>query len=291
MNNSQVTHAWAHGHEGKGSNLYSDGKILTSYYTTIAFKEGDIAFISSNNMSNSTAKHIRLAFRAISGRCFATPAFHYGHGTPSVADCIGEAATATIEEFKTLCRARVRLEWRITAYENRRQEIMELAETFNITICEMPEALGDLKERAKELAEAEKQAFLIAQVKKVELEKQQRALDLKEFQTWIAKGTGRCPYSYQAERRTTGDYISLKDETVITSQGAEAPLSHVVKALAFYNSRRDENGNYNEWQTNGHKIHLGLFMLDTIDIQGNVKAGCHLFKAEEIARFRKQWSV
>jgi len=291
MNNSQAAHAWAHGQKGRASNLYSDGKVLTSYNTTIAFREGDIAFISSNNMSNSTAKHLNLARGAVSYEYFASPAFRYGQGTPSAAECIRAAATATTEEFKTLCRARVSLERRITAYENRRQEIMELAETFNITICEMPEASGDLKKRAKELAEAEKQTFLIAQAKKVELEKQQRALDLNDFQEWLTKGAGRCPHSYQTERRTMGDYISLKGETVITSQGAEAPLNHVVKALAFYDSRRNENGNYNDWQTTGHKIYLGLFILDTIDTQGNVKAGCHTFKAEEIARFRKQWSI
>ncbi len=38
------------------------------------------------------------------------------------------------------------------------------------------------------------------------------------------------------------------------------------------------------YQRNGHTIHLGHFALDSVDAQGNVKAGCHEVAWEEIAR-------
>lgn len=48
---------------------------------------------------------------------------------------------------------------------------------------------------------------------------------------------------------------------------------------------------FNEYETNGHTIHIGGFKLKTIDAEGNVTVGCHRFTAAEIARFRKQWGL
>ena len=39
-----------------------------------------------------------------------------------------------------------------------------------------------------------------------------------------------------------------------------------------------------EWVTNGKTLHLGPYKVDRIDADGNVKAGCHYVKWEQIER-------
>jgi hypothetical protein len=65
---------------------------------------------------------------------------------------------------------------------------------------------------------------------------------------------------------------------IVTSWGAEFPAEHARKAWplirAVYQSGK-------AWKTNGHKIPLGLFKVDSIDENGTLRAGCHtLTKAE-----------
>lgn len=77
-------------------------------------------------------------------------------------------------------------------------------------------------------------------------------------------------------------YLRVKDNEVQTPQGARVPLEHVKKALPVVLAIV-ENGR--EYRRNGHTIHLGHYAIDSIDAQGNLRAGCHLFSKAEIERF------
>lgn len=314
--NEQVAHLFAHHQAGDSNNLHSDGATLKSYSTVIAFWSGEDLFISSDGMSTTTnGKHLsplRSAARHL--RPFYSPAFSWGrYGAPTPEKCIIEAAKEMEEMFKTLCRSRVNMGIRIEWYEARRAEILEYADRYNIQdLPDMPEATRDLKEKAKELAKKDRERRAEETRKREERERAQRIIDQGELDLWLTQGRGRYPYSF---RKRGEDQITIKNgyiqhdpsagwrrntgaDTVVTSQGAEAPLDHVVKALRFYDSQETKPTYpgttlgarfFKHYHTNGHKIHLGAFVLDSIDEQGNVKAGCHTFTAVEIARFRKQW--
>ena len=43
------------------------------------------------------------------------------------------------------------------------------------------------------------------------------------------------------------------------------------------------------WAKNGERMRMGHFDLDRIESNGDAKAGCHLFKAEELERFYNKW--
>ena len=103
-----------------------------------------------------------------------------------------------------------------------------------------------------------------------------------DFESWLRGETSSCPYAYRSMREA---FLTIRGNIVYTSQNCEAPLDHVKKALAFYDAAP------RPYKTNGHKIHLGHYTLDEIDENGNVKAGCHLFTAAEIERFRKDWGI
>lgn len=312
MNNSQVAHNWAHGRRGKGSHFESDGVTLTSYWTYIAAKIDDIIYMADHSMSSSTSKHLSCARQAVNherGNIFYTPAFQYGHRpTISHRAMIVPAVEHAIRTLETaLSQLRTRKatkEAAIHSYIQRREEIINLAARVGVEIPDFPqidttpEAIAEYQEQ-KRIAAERKEAARVAAVQKQQQE------DKEQFKVWLTTGSGRCPTSYQGRpafvesEKARTDYITIKGETVVTSQGAEAPLDHVIKALTFYDSREIKPTYpgttlgarfFKEYQTNGHKVHLGIFTLDSIDEFGNVKAGCHCFTAAEIARFRAQWA-
>lgn len=298
--NQQVAHIWAQGNRAssKGSNFYCESNRLYSYHTCVGMIEGGVIFLSADNMTSSTAKQLSYARHAANYRYFASPAFSYGTwDAPSVEQCIQSAAEAHAEDFKALCRKRSNLEDAIESYTARTREIELVAARFQVEVCDMPEATGDLKAAAKKHAAQEKARKAEALQRQEEKERAQRIIDQGQLDAWLQRGEGSCPYIFTRPlyRGTHGDLITIKGDVVVTSQGAEAPLEHVRKAVAFYlasSNRYDNAGNgpfFAPYHTNGHKIHLGHFTLESIDEAGNVKAGCHFFKAAELARFIAQW--
>lgn len=308
--NDQVKHLFAHRQAGSSGNLHSDGTELRSYSTVIAFWENNVCFVSSNGMTQTTAsKHLSGLASALRGSTsFYSSAFDIGR-RPAARDCIEEEAQNLLKEFKNLPRKRY-LQEAIERYQERRQEVIEIASRFAVELPELPEATGDLKEKAKVLLEEEKKRQEEKAKEQKRLQEEQRKEDKEHFEKWLTTGAGSFPRSFDKSYGRGSydvegtDYITIRGETVITSQGAEAPLEHVRKAVKFYLSRRVQpgdkvkaiafyapmpKGKFHPYHTNGHKIPLGHFTLDSIDEAGNVKAGCHRFSAAEIARFCETW--
>lgn len=83
-----------------------------------------------------------------------------------------------------------------------------------------------------------------------------------------------------------GVFLRKKNEdTIETSQGAEFPASHAKKAWPYIRACREKG---NSWHTNGHTIKLGSFGIEEINIVGDVRAGCHCVKYDEIESMAKQ---
>jgi hypothetical protein len=75
--------------------------------------------------------------------------------------------------------------------------------------------------------------------------------------------------------------LRIDGDEVETSLGARFPVSHAIRGLAFVRSVKASG---NPYQSNGHTVHLGHYSIDSIDADGNVKAGCHLVTFAEIER-------
>ena len=58
-----------------------------------------------------------------------------------------------------------------------------------------------------------------------------------------------------------------------------------MHALAFIRKVRESG---QEYIRNGHTIHLGHYVIDRIEADGTVHAGCHVVKWEEIERITPQ---
>ena len=70
-----------------------------------------------------------------------------------------------------------------------------------------------------------------------------------------------------------------------TTKGAEVPEEHAKKAAGIVKRCKETGTGY---KRNGHSIHVGMFVIDEIDINGNVKAGCHFIEWSEIERIAKE---
>lgn len=71
------------------------------------------------------------------------------------------------------------------------------------------------------------------------------------------------------------------DGNIYTTQRASFPIEHAIKAFEFIRACKDKG---EMWQRNGKTIRLGNFQIDRIDESGNVRAGCHFVKWQEIER-------
>ena len=75
--------------------------------------------------------------------------------------------------------------------------------------------------------------------------------------------------------------LRIKGNELETSRGAVVPLAHAVKAFRIIKRLHDKGQSY---ERNGHSIRIGHFALDSVDAQGNVRAGCHNVEWPEIER-------
>ena len=79
--------------------------------------------------------------------------------------------------------------------------------------------------------------------------------------------------------------LRIVGDEVQTSLGARFPVSHALRALTFVRRVRESG---QEYVHNGHTIHLGHYVIDRIEPDGTVHAGCHVVKWEEIERIAPQ---
>lgn len=118
---------------------------------------------------------------------------------------------------------------------------------------------------------------------KWEIEKPQAIADWRNGKPLDSR-YNRYSYSYPYNASVTDDVgtmlrLSEDKKEIETSQSAHFPVEHAVKLFPLWRTLVSHKREYNR---NGHTIHLGPYALDSIDSEGNIKAGCHYIKREEV---------
>lgn len=292
----EIAHLWAHQSQDNARNssdtVSFDGVILYSYSTAIACIIDGVVYISSDNMSVTTAKHIRYALQATSHmERFFTSAFQWGWGYPGktheamlqpVAETAIKDMERALDDTKTRKKTKMNA---VAAYIEERERILAQANRFKVKL-KMPEM--SVEDGCLEAYQAKKdKADKAAERARLKAAKLKQIEDAAQYQVWLTTGAGRFPSSY-CERDS--DKITIQGAEVLTSQGVRVPLDHVVKALRFWLSRRSwEDGLFKSWTTNGHTVHIGCYSLTSINESGTCKIGCHTFRADTLEQFIKQW--
>lgn len=153
--------------------------------------------------------------------------------------------------------------------------------------------LNDPKRAAKQAKAAEARAR--AEVKRRERAAEQAKLDAAEAAVRVAewiKGNPAVRLHYTDVSRAQGALLRIVGDKVETSLGAEVPLADTRRVFEVLYSRvkRGETWQRDTRYEDGDSRQesyskLGIFRLDSIDADGNVKAGCHWITRAELERF------
>ncbi len=268
MKNDMVAHLWANRSQESASNpqknFFFIGDTIYSYRTPIAqhiTHKGQSAVLLTNWTHSKTTKgHKRLVETA----CSHLPVFHTYEFTCNHSQqlAVYRAEYATLVGKCVKARGSRRLE----ALHRLVEEANQYAAFFGLeTRLSVPDDLL-----------AEHKAIEKRQRNRTRRKAQrERAVATRYLDRWVA-GI-ECWALRPSLVSMLPVRLRVKGNEVQTSLGAVIPLDHAVKAYRVL--RRLKGKAYQ-----GNTIHLGPFVLDAIDTEGNVTAGCHTIAWSEIER-------
>lgn len=309
-----------HAKSGNGNCSFRD-RTLYSYGTAIArivdSPRGPVGLISNHKYSITTSQHQSSARSALGyGDAIVMPQFT----VPIIGEYYGDMESAHVtnlayfhnqykSEFKRLKRTNS-LWQSVPEFLAPYIDTLKLyAETFALELPaidvesdireitearakrETPEAIAKREKSAEQRCERSRRDFrevrgifgedwregwnknsLFTEEDRAARREALAAVNEDRIGAWRAGGNIRLPYHLDTMLRVHGNEIQ-------TSRGAVFPVDHGKKAFQLI-ARIRATGQ--EYQRNGHTIHLGHFPLDRIDAEGNVQAGCHFVKWSEI---------
>lgn len=285
VDNGQVTHFWAHKSQGNahsaGRRMFFDGDTIYSYGTHFPIarhvenKKGVKAILfTTRTYSVTTSGHIGIVRGAIS---HMENVFRVRNpdATPS-ADTLAEFGKDIIELLAQARRAKKNKDGYLASAQTTLNKALELAKFFGLR-CPF-KSLSHFDKAAKISDETYRGQMTQARerAKANEARRQEELAATKE--KWIAGETDYVPHGLSEV------CLRVKGDELQTSKGARVPLSHAARAFKLIKNCRD---NERSWMTNGHTCHVGAFQVDSIDTQGNIKAGCHNITWSEIERIAK----
>lgn len=301
----EIAHLWAHQAVpvayNPQRNFYFAGPTIYSYgsHFPIAMhvqnERGQSAvLLTEKTYSVTTAGHISMVRRAIpfpTSTCF------------NVWNPCDARPTSIRHDYKTrIDKKRASLEAPKTRKTIKAQRLLELrsliaeanraAEFFGFDPFEpIPQADVDaaLVVRSEYTAKLEetRKARRIARAIRFEAEQNSRRMGYERYRevwkdTLLDCWRNRKPYPERMAllpHALDFAYLRVSGDKIETTMGARVPSEHVRRALPFV-LRLIAKGD--QWQRNGHTIHLGHYSLDRIDADGTVHAGCHRIPRSEV---------
>lgn len=284
--NHEIPHLWAHQSQDEARNstgsFYFDGPIIYSYgshfpiarYVTNERGERAVLFTIAHH-SVTTSGHCSAVARAIPPD---VPAFRVPHlrsswgDLPNHADNVESYVRRISELLGKAKRARVHRDWHQREALGLREQLRRYVAFFDLSDVSVPES--DELDALQSWVAAHKE------------EERQR----REEAAWLAEEERRREQVERIWQFRAGDpnvsyipgvspMLRVVGNEVQTSLGARFPVSHARRELAFIREVRESG---QEYVRNGHAIHLGNYVIDRIEPDGTVHAGCHVVKWEEI---------
>lgn len=295
---SVVAHRWAqndkpganlngYGMHCAGGRVYSWGAhFIIAMFTRTKERRGkparEVVLFNADGYSSSTAKHKSIVRRAIPSRyeVFSVPDLRdINYSSPHDGGKVLQWHVAqAAEAFAKSERARTYKQLHLDDAERHLEEAERFADAFGLKFkrpASLEAAAAKLAKEAAKKAKQEKAARKAQAERQAAEQARQREVDAIRFEEWKAGNTPYCPSSYRADANGRC-YVrrSPDGESLQTSQGAEVPWDHAVKAFRFI---RHVIKTGEEFHTNGRVVRVGHYKVDCIDRFGNMRAGCHSF--------------
>jgi len=293
--NHEIPHLWAHQSQDEARNstgsLYFKGPTIFSYgshfpiarHVTNVRGERAVLFTTAHH-SVTTSGHCSAVAGAIPPNVpvFRVPCFGSGGGEqPDHAQNVESYVGRISKLLGKAKRPRVNRDWHQHDALALREQLRGYLAFFDLPAVALPESyeLDALESwiRAHEEKERQRQqeAARIA-------EQARRREQAEQIQQFLA-GDAHTSYisGISPMLRVVGDEVE-------TSLGARFPAADAIRGLAFVRGVRASG---REYVRNGQAIHLGTYVVDRIEPDGTVHAGCHVVRWEEIERISPQLSA
>lgn len=288
-----VYHLWAHQAQdyAKDSHghVWFEGQKAYSYGTCIgrilqALNGERVYLLDNRRYTNATSKHQSMLRSSVSG---LPNVFTSGVSTNSSAEEVLQDYYSRIED----CLGKAKRARRNKPYyEQIALELLSEAQSWaRLWNLPVPEDMPDVRVKVEQFLverEAENEAAGLAEQKQL-AEREAQLLQMLPF--WLRgerlQGLGQLSYFGNRFSLLPMAYLRLmpgNSELTETTHGAVVPTKHIRKAAPFILSLIEIG---EEYRRNGHTIHLGPYPLNSIDAEGNVRAGCYVFTKEEVLRF------
>lgn len=281
----QVAHLWAHQAQDWAANscrsIRFEGPTCYSFghhFPMASFVENDkgerAVLWTVREYSKTTQRHKQLVLRAIPER---VPVFRVRWVDPQFrhADNLRDFDARLSEAWAKTKLARSNRVWLLEQARELLNHRNEYAGFFGVDapVLDLPQDYLARMTRAREIL-AQHEARREEQARRA----QARAAELARHHVEAFRA-GR-PFSAYA---LYGCPVMLRVEgnELVTSKGARVPLDHAIRVFRFICDCKAHGRTYTH---NGHTIHAGAFRIDSIDEQGNLRAGCHLIEWAEIER-------
>lgn len=307
FSNDELPHIWAHQSQDSGRtpnrNLYFQGDTIYSYGSHfpiarhVTHKGRRFVFFTTRDYSVTTSGH-KYRVRGAIPRDVVTVYVDNVHDTPKQAlDSIRKGIQKLAKGFKGLNAVqREKLGAQIMQQIRR---FNELAELFGYRSRLEGKAEWRELERAHALRKETREAKRLAREQwerenpteaSRQREKRREAREAKEraelakhhaerlfaLESWRMGGS-RNGYNFGGLPVAT----RIVDNRIETSLGASIPLAHALRVLPIVKRILERGESY---QRNGHSIHLGHYVIDSISEDGTLRAGCHVISRDELTR-------
>lgn len=311
FDNHQVCHVWAQQtqREGYGSkkNIFFEGRTIYSYgyhFPMAIFLDAATVLLNTDSYSVSTSRHQSYVRNAISHKvrlgastailkAFASYKDDNPHKFPA------DVRDAIVKEVLAKCGGHMQAALKRKKASKREDDIgaaiYEIENAFKIFDFFKAKRPKELEARHYLLTNDKENVLRVYGEK---IEKERKAAERKTAKArkarqivmnetiakWLMGERGCMIHDYHGPVM-----LRVRGDNIETSQGAEFPIKHGIKAFKFI--RWVKEGKASEWQKNGKRIPLGHFEIDAINSAGDVKAGCHTVLWPEIERIGRELQI
>lgn len=312
--NREIPHLWAHATQdhARGSNVFFRGAVIYSYGEHfpmgIRFTgkgKAPVFVLTDERYSSTTAKHQSYVRQAVYGTVLYVPNLR-GINPDTTPEEIARTVKGAVSSMldRALKMKKTEPRYKLAEQANRYHEAMlQLGAALGKAnkFSKIMDSIRAKRDRALDgvMAYREKlaAAYLKAQATRAENYKNRDAIRAEKERVAREKWAVEKPAAIETwrnggilDQRLVTRWGSQGDESTMlrlssdgkeieTSQGARFPVEHAIKLFPLW---RTLVSHKREYKRNGHTIHLGPYALDSIDSEGNIKAGCHNIKRLEV---------
>lgn len=290
MNNAEVAHLWAHRARAsaKGSSFHFSGDSIYSYGMEIArhvVRNGRPAVLFTRaGYSSTTSTHKGIVRDAIPERIIfeyadhRLPVFYVDELTSKKPNRL-----AYLRAYEREIRRSIDATTRARKY--RAQHIEDALANYNAAVA-MADFFGWKYSPPQDLAaQAELWPQEIA-TERARMEEEQRRLNIEnemaaadEIRRFIeGDPAARVPHYVKTA------FARIEGKELVTSKGARVLVRAARRVMPFILGKIKDG---EAWARNGETLKVPPYQIDEISNAGEVKAGCHTFKRDEVERIAK----